>query len=210
MQSSGLMDGKRSMQEIWEAACERLGDDMPTQGEVISLLSYLHQNDALQSDKPPDIADLAKRSRKDKSSRWMAMARSPAAMSFPVWDPNSFLDKSLFLVRPFLSKTGASSGALLLVIALLLLGMHWQELSSNVTDRVLSDGKPFPPRPHLPFFEATPRVRPCLCSEEIRRGGPRDGRDAHRLHAPARTWTPHGLRPSRRRAGAYSSGRPGS
>ena len=62
----GLMDGKRSMQEIWEAACERLGDDMPTQGEVISLLAYLHQNDALQSDKPPDIGDLAKRQQKGK------------------------------------------------------------------------------------------------------------------------------------------------
>ena len=103
----GLMDGKRSMQEIWEAACERLGDDMPTQGEVISLLSYLHQNDALQSDKPPDIRDLAKRSRKEKTSRWIAMARSPAAMSFPIWDPNSFLDRTLFLVRPFLSSDGA-------------------------------------------------------------------------------------------------------
>ena len=96
----GLMDGKRSMQEIWEAACERLGDDMPTQGEVISLLSYLHQNDALQSDKPPDISDLAKRQRKEKTGRWIAMARSPAAMSFPIWDPDSFLDRSLFLVRP--------------------------------------------------------------------------------------------------------------
>ncbi len=134
----GLMDGKRTMQEIWEAACERLGDDMPTQGEVINLLSYLHQNDVLQSDRLPDIADLAKRSRKDKSSRWMAIVRSPAAMSFPVWDPNSFLDRSLFLVRPFLGKTGAVLGGMLLAIAFLLLGVHWQGLSSNVTDRVLS------------------------------------------------------------------------
>ena len=134
----GLMDGKRSMQEIWEAACERLGDDMPTQGEVISLLSYLHQNDALQSDKPPDISDLAKRRRKEKAGRWIALARSPAAMSFPVWDPNAFLDRTLFLVRPFLSRKGAVLGALLFAFALLLLGMHWQELSSDVTDRVLS------------------------------------------------------------------------
>ncbi len=134
----GLMDGKATMQEIWEAAGERLGDDMPTQGEVISLLSYLHQNDILQSDKPPDIRDLAKRRRKEKASRWIAMARSPAAMSFPVWDPNSFLEKSLFIVRPFMSRVGAVLGALLLGVALLLLGMHWQELSRDVTDRVMS------------------------------------------------------------------------
>ncbi len=134
----GLMDGTRSMQDIWEAVCERLGDDMPTQDEVISLLSYLHQSDALQSDKPPDIRDLTRRSREEKSNRWIARARSPAAMSFPIWDPNSFLDKSLFLVRPLLSRMGVVLWAALLAAALLLLGMHWQELSCDVTDRVLS------------------------------------------------------------------------
>ena len=64
----GLMNGTRSMQEIWEAVCERLGDDMPTQDEVISLLSYLHQSDALQSDKPPDIRDLARRSERRRAT----------------------------------------------------------------------------------------------------------------------------------------------
>ncbi len=134
----GLMDGKRSMQEIWEAACERLGDDMPTQDEVISLLSYLHQGDALQSDKPPDIDDLGRRSRKEKTDRWISKARSPAAMSFSVWDPDSFLEKTLFLVRPFLSRFGVAIWCVLLAIALLLVGMHWKELSSDVTDRVLA------------------------------------------------------------------------
>ncbi len=134
----GLMDGKRSMQDIWEAVCERLGDDMPTQDEVISLLSYLHQSDALQSDKPPDIRDLGRRSREEKSNRWIARARSPAAMSFPIWDPNSFLERSLFLARPLLSRTGVVLWAAVFAAALLLLGMHWQELSSDITDRVLS------------------------------------------------------------------------
>ena len=134
----GLMDGKRSMHEIWEAACERLGDDMPTQDEVISLLSYLHRSDALQTDKPPDIVDLANRSRKEKTDRWIAKARSPAAMSFPIWDPNAFLDKTFFLVRPLFGRTGAVLWCMLLAAALVLLTMHWQELSSDVTDRVLS------------------------------------------------------------------------
>ena len=134
----GLMDGRSSMHDIWEAACTRLGDDMPTQDEVINLLSYLHRSDALQTDKPPDMDDFGKRSRQEKTSRWIAMARSPAAMSFPIWDPDSFLDKSLFLVRPFLSRTGVLLWGVLLAVAVVLVGMHWQELSSDVTDRVLA------------------------------------------------------------------------
>ena len=38
----GLMDGKRSVQVIWDVVRERLGEDAPTQEEVIRLLSQLH------------------------------------------------------------------------------------------------------------------------------------------------------------------------
>src|SRR3970282_77264 len=38
----GLMDGERSMQEIWDAAAARFGDEAPTQEEVIRLLGQLH------------------------------------------------------------------------------------------------------------------------------------------------------------------------
>ena len=134
----GLMDGARSMQSIWETACARLGDDMPTQDEAISLLSYLHQSDILQSDILPDIKDLGRRSRKEKMQRWLAKVRSPAAMSFSLWDPNSFLDKSIFLVRSLFTRTGFVVWCLFIVAALLLFGAHWRELSSNVTERVLS------------------------------------------------------------------------
>ncbi|MGH8749814.1 MAG: PqqD family protein, partial [Burkholderiales bacterium] len=34
----GLMDGRRSVQEIWDAAIARFGDDAPTQDEIIRLL----------------------------------------------------------------------------------------------------------------------------------------------------------------------------
>ena len=134
----GLMDGKRTMQSIWETACTRLGDDMPTQDEAVNLLSYLHQSDMLQSDILPDIRDLGRRSEREKRQKWLAKLRSPAAMSFSLWDPNSFLDKSLFLVRPIFSRTGFALWCAFIVAALLLLGIYWRDLSFNITERVLS------------------------------------------------------------------------
>jgi putative peptide zinc metalloprotease protein len=44
----GLMDGHRSMQQIWDAAVDRFGDDAPSQEEVIRLLGQLHLADVLQ------------------------------------------------------------------------------------------------------------------------------------------------------------------
>src|SRR5512136_2122584 len=57
----GLMDGIRSVGEIWEAGRLQLGDEPPTQEEMIRLLSQLYAVDVLQCDVPPDTAELLKR-----------------------------------------------------------------------------------------------------------------------------------------------------
>jgi len=134
----GLMDGKHTLNDIWKTACERLDDDMPTQDEVIDLLAYLHQADIMQSDIPPDFKVLHQRGRKEKMGRWMAMLRSPVAMNFALLDPDSFLEKTLFLVRPFFSRAGLILWIVIVSFALAQVGIHWRELTSNVTDRVLS------------------------------------------------------------------------
>ena len=49
----GLMDGRRTVDEIWRATVDRLGDDAPTQDQLIRLLAQLHGADLLQSSAPP-------------------------------------------------------------------------------------------------------------------------------------------------------------
>ena len=79
----GLMDGKRTVQEIWDTARLRLGDDAPTQEEVIRLLSQLHAVDALQTDVMPDTSELLKRFEKRRYGKWKQNLRSPLFMRFP-------------------------------------------------------------------------------------------------------------------------------
>ena len=57
----GLMDGTRSVQELWDAAIARFGDDAPTQDELIRLLGQLHAADVLQVEVAPDVAELLRR-----------------------------------------------------------------------------------------------------------------------------------------------------
>ena len=96
----GLMDGNRSVQEIWEAARARLGEDAPTQEEMIRLLSQLHAVDIMQCDVPPDTAELLKRFEKTQHSKWKQNVRNPLAMRFSLLDPERFLVRSQWLVRP--------------------------------------------------------------------------------------------------------------
>jgi len=134
----GMMDGRRTVNEIWEAACAALGDDMPTQDEVISLISQLHRIDVLQSDSTPDIADLHTRSIREQRNRRLANLRSPLSLRFPLLDPDRFLTCTRFLARLLFGGFGAVLWLTVVVPALVLAVIHWNELTSNLSDRVLS------------------------------------------------------------------------
>lgn len=52
------MDGQRSVEELWQLAKRLLGDDAPTQDEVIQMLGQLHASDLLASDAAPDVLEV--------------------------------------------------------------------------------------------------------------------------------------------------------
>lgn len=134
----GLMDGKRSLQEIWEAACEKLADDMPTQDEVIHLVSQLSKADALQSDTVPDVENLNRRSRKDRSSRFWNAVRSPLAVRIPLLDPDRFLEGTKGIVGPLFSLPAFLVWLAVVIAGTVLASLHWSELTSNLADQVLA------------------------------------------------------------------------
>ena len=134
----GLMDGKRTLQEIWDLACVRLGDDAPSQDEVIKLLSDLHKADVLQSDAPPDIHELHQRRKQHVRARWKQYIGNPLSLRFPLLDPDRFLDQVMPLFAPLFGWFGAIAWLGTVGWALVLIAMHWTELSGDVVDRMFS------------------------------------------------------------------------
>lgn len=134
----GLMDGKRTLQEIWDLACVRLGDEVPSQDEVIKLLSDLHKADVLQSDAPPDLHELQQRRRQHAKIRWKQYVGNPLSLRFPLLDPDAFIGRVLPYFAPLLGWFGAILWVSTVGSALVLIAMHWQELAGNVVDRVFS------------------------------------------------------------------------
>lgn len=134
----GLMDGKLTVQELWEKAVERFGDDAPTQGDMIRVLSQLHSADVLICNVPPDTAELFQRHKKIEQSKWKLNLRSPLFLRFPLLDPERFLSRTISLVRPIYSIFGMVIWLAIVVTAVVLAVQHWSELTKNVVDRVLS------------------------------------------------------------------------
>jgi putative peptide zinc metalloprotease protein len=133
-----LMDGTHSVAELWEFANKRLGEDAPTQDEMIQLLGQLHATDLLQSDVTPSVAELFARSEREERARYRRSFGNPMAIRIPLWDPDNFLDRIQGLVRPIWGLWGAFAWLAVVLPALFLVLPHWPELSNNFSDHVLS------------------------------------------------------------------------
>ena len=134
----GLMNGHRTVQEIWDGAAAKFGDDAPTQDETIRLLGQLHTAEVLQSEVTPDVAEMLRRARKGKPKLWLQNLRSPLAMRFPLIDPDRFLERWLAWYRPLFGWGGAALWLVVVGTALLAAASHWDALSKDFSDRVLA------------------------------------------------------------------------
>jgi len=134
----GLMDGQHSVQELWETGRARLGENAPTQEEVIRLLSQLHAVNALQTDVVPDTAEMLKRFEKQRYGKLKQNLRSPLFMRFSLLDPERILNLFLPLVRPVFGWFGAIIWLAVVGYGVYLAGLHWSQLTENITDRVLA------------------------------------------------------------------------
>jgi putative peptide zinc metalloprotease protein len=134
----GLMDGRHTVQEIWERACTQLGDDAPTQDEVIRLLTQLHTADVLQCNVPPDTTELLLRYDRQRRRTWQSQLLSPLFWRFPLFDPERFLQRYLPLVRPMFGWVGVALWLTVVGSAVVLGAVYWQDLTADIIDRLLA------------------------------------------------------------------------
>ncbi|HEU5018647.1 MAG TPA: peptidase M50 [Pseudolabrys sp.] len=133
-----LMDGCRSVSELWDRANRQLGEKAPTQDELIQLLGQLHAADLLQSDVTPNVAELFSRGEREERGRFKRSYGNPMAIRLSLWDPDYFLDSIRGLTHVIWGRWGAVLWLLAVLPAVFLVPAHWSELSSDFTDRILS------------------------------------------------------------------------
>jgi len=134
----GLMDGKRTVEELWQTLNSDAGDEAPTQDEVIRLLGQLHSADALICDVPPDSLELFRRYQKHERMRWKQKIWTPLAVRIPLFDPERFLERTFPYVRWLFSWPGAILWLVVVSTAIVLAAVHWSELTRNIIDRALT------------------------------------------------------------------------
>ena len=127
----GRLDGTRTVDEVWRSCLERNGDNAPGQGEVVQMLSQLYAANLVVSDVPADVAQLFERLQKRKAREWKARIFGIFFLRLRLWDPDSFLTRTLPYVRPLMSKVGAVFWLLLTGLALAVVFSSWDKLTSH-------------------------------------------------------------------------------
>ena len=133
-----LMDGARTVEDIWQLASERMQDGAPTQDQFIQLLGQLHSADVLLTDVPPDAAEVMDRHAKQRRKKWLQQLMSPLFWRFPIYDPEKLLNRTMPWVEPLFSRIAFITWGLVVGAGLVLSIIHFSSLSENVVDRVLS------------------------------------------------------------------------
>lgn len=134
----GSMDGKRTVNQLWQEACALIGEEAPSQDDVIKLLTQLNASDLLQTEVAPDAAGLVARKNRTLRRQWLQNILNPLALRIRIWDPDRFLERTLPLVRWLLSRSGAGLWLLVVVPAIVLAMQNMQALSVGMSSRILA------------------------------------------------------------------------
>lgn len=132
------MDGVRTVDQLWHEIGAKLGEEAPSQDDVIRLLAELNASDLLQTEVTPDSSALLERAARTERSRWLGNMLYPLALRIPCWHPDKFLERTLPIARWLFGHPGAALWLLMVLPALLLAAQHWQDLSADATDRILA------------------------------------------------------------------------
>jgi putative peptide zinc metalloprotease protein len=97
----------RTVEEVWKECLEKFPETAPGQEAVIRLLSQLYYANLLQYDVAADAARLFERYKKTRQRQTRATLLQVMFMRIPLLNPDRFVQRTLPLVRPFLSWLGA-------------------------------------------------------------------------------------------------------
>ena len=102
----GLLNGRRTVSDVWSMCNDHLGDEAPTQGEVIQLLGQLHTANLLYAELPPDSENLLNRYRSRIKRQVQGFVTNLLFIRIPLIDPDRFLDRWIGLAGSVFSKIG--------------------------------------------------------------------------------------------------------
>lgn len=134
----GRMDGRQTVQDIWENAGKLTVNASPTQDDVIRLLGRLHEADLIQCDVLPNVVELFRQTQTQQSSGWKSRVKNPFSLRFPLCDPDKLFERWNFLTAAIFNSAMLILWSLVVLSAAVMAFMHWTDLANSLSDQLFS------------------------------------------------------------------------
>ena len=126
---TAMLDGRRSVAQVWRHCMEKFEDAAPTQNEVIGVLGQLYHANLLYSNIAPDAEELFNRYQKRRRREVKSFLTNLLFIRIPLWDPDRFLDSWVSLLGRLYSRMGFLVWTLIICAGLWTLLGHVSELT---------------------------------------------------------------------------------
>ncbi|MFV8570618.1 hypothetical protein ACNQ6O_05320 [Marinobacter sp. SBS5] len=133
----GRLDGEHSVEEIFSKTHAVLGEDAPSQDDIVLILTQLFAMDLLRSELPSEAKEFFNRFQNERRIRRQRAVMNPLAIRIPLLDPDTILNRFMPWVRPVFSPMGAAVWLLVVGFAGLLGLVNIPEISASVNADVL-------------------------------------------------------------------------
>lgn len=132
----GLLDGARTVEEVWTHALERHGDGAPTQNEVVELLGQLYSSNLLRVEDTPDIEQLLSRANKRLKSQVIQKALGIMYFKIRLFNPDWMLEKLEPIFRPLIGRMGFAFWLAWVLAALYPLLSNFDSFSTGIDSAI--------------------------------------------------------------------------
>jgi putative peptide zinc metalloprotease protein len=135
-QMVGLLDGQRTVEEVWNIALENHGDGAPTQHEVIELLGQMYNANLLSLDASPETEQFLRRGRERLKKRIQSQAIGIMYFKMRMFNPDRYLSAIEPILRPLLNKWGFLAWCVWVFIGLYAVIPHWEHVENGFRDAI--------------------------------------------------------------------------
>ena len=133
----GRCDGGHTLDQVWKACIDTLGEQAPTQAEAISIISQAFAANLLVGDIPPQASALVLAGRRARKHRFLS-AINPLSFRVPLWDPDRFLERHSAGLQWAYTRQAAWAITALVLIGLILFAINAGALIDFAGERLLT------------------------------------------------------------------------
>lgn len=134
----GLLDGKRTLEQVRSEAQRRFGGEAPTSDELVSLVGTLYRADLATADARPDLEELAARGARLRQMRLRQYFLNPLALRFALLDPDRFLSRIARAIAPVPPMVWIFCWLVAVLAGAVSAATSWETLTNGFVDRIFS------------------------------------------------------------------------